>query len=57
VEPFLYVLGFLIGTALINITGLVIGDIARHYERGNIVLRVGGALIALIGILFVFGIL
>ena len=56
-EPFLYVLGFLIGTALINITGVVIGDIARHYERGNIVLRVGGALIALIGILFVFGIL
>lgn len=56
-EPFLYALGFLTGTALIHITGVVIGDIARHYERGKIVLRVGGALIAVIGILFIFGIL
>lgn len=56
-EPFLYALGFLIGTALIHITGVVIGDISRHYERGKIILRVGGALIALIGLLFVFGVL
>lgn len=56
-EPFLYALGFLIGTALIHIAGVVIGDISRHYERGKIALRVGGALIALIGILFIFGIL
>jgi urease accessory protein len=56
-EPFLYALGFLMGTALIHITGVVIGDISRHYERGKIILRVGGALIALIGLLFVFGVL
>jgi len=56
-EPFLYALGFLIGTALIHITGVVIGDIARHYEQGKIALRVGGALIALTGAAFVFGIL
>ncbi|MEY2817292.1 MAG: hypothetical protein RL275_755 [Chloroflexota bacterium] len=56
-EPFLYALGFLIGTALIHITGVVIGDISRHYERGKIILRVGGALIALIGLLFIFGVL
>jgi urease accessory protein len=56
-EPFLYALGFLLGTALIHIAGVVIGDISRHYERGKIVLRVGGALIAMIGVLFVFGIL
>ncbi len=56
-EPFLYALGFLIGTALIHITGVVIGDIARHYERGKISLRVGGALISLIGVLFIFGFL
>jgi urease accessory protein len=56
-EPALYALGFLTGTALIHITGVVIGDIARHYERGKIVLRVGGALIALIGMFFIFGVL
>jgi len=56
-EPFLYALGFLTGTALIHITGVVIGDIARHYEQGKIALRVGGALITLIGTAFVFGVL
>lgn len=56
VQPFLYAFGFLVGTALIHITGVVIGDIARHYERGKIFLRIGGALIAIIGLLFVFGI-
>jgi urease accessory protein len=56
-EPFLYALGFLTGTALIHITGVVVGDIARHYERGKIALRAGGALITLIGTAFVLGIL
>ena len=56
-EPFLYALGFLVGTALIHIAGVVIGDISRHYERGKVVLRVGGALIALVGLLFIFGVL
>ena len=56
-EPFLYALGFLVGTALIHIAGVVIGDISRHYERGKIALRVGGALIALVGLLFIFGVL
>jgi len=56
-QPFLYALGFLVGTALIHIAGVVIGDIARHYERGKIILRVGGAMIAFVGLLFIFGIL
>lgn len=56
-EPFLYALGFLVGTALIHIAGVVIGDISRHYERGKIILRVGGALIAVVGLLFIFGVL
>jgi urease accessory protein len=56
-EPVLYALGFLIGTALIHVAGVVIGDISRHYERGKIALRVGGASIALVGLLFIFGIL
>lgn len=56
-EPLLYAFGFLTGTALIHIAGVLIGDIAKHYERGKIILRVGGGLIAIIGAMFVFGFL
>jgi len=56
-EPVAYAAGFLTGTALIHIAGVVIGDIARHYQRGPMVLRVGGVLIAITGILFIAGIL
>lgn len=56
-EPILYALGFLTGTAVIHIAGLFIGDISSHYEKGKVLLRVGGGVIALIGIMFVFGIL
>lgn len=52
-EPVLYAIGFLTGTALIHIAGLVIGDIAKHYERGKMLLRVGGGLISVIGVLFI----
>jgi urease accessory protein len=55
-EPFLYAFGFLVGTALIHIAGVVIGDISRHYERGKIALRIGGVLIALVGLLFIFSV-
>jgi urease accessory protein len=56
-EPVKYALGFLTGTALIHIAGVVIGDIAKHYELGKVTLRVGGGLIAFAGFLFIFGIL
>ncbi len=56
-EPVLYALGFLTGTALIHIAGVVIGDIAKHYERGKMILRFGGGFISFVGILFVAGIL
>lgn len=56
-EPVLYALGFLTGTALIHIAGVVIGDIARHYERGKMILRFGGGFISLIGVLFIAGVL
>ncbi len=56
-EPFPFALGFLSGTAIIHIAGVIIGDIASHYEKGKIILRVAGALILLVGILFLFGFL
>jgi len=56
-QPFTYALGFLTGTAIIHITGVLIGDISKRYQRGSQVLRFGGGLIALVGLLFVFGII
>lgn len=56
-EPVQYALGFLTGTALIHIAGLVIGDIAKRYQAGPTVLRFGGSLIAVMGVLFLFGVM
>jgi urease accessory protein len=56
-EPVAYAFGFLTGTALIHIAGVLIGDIARHYERGKLILRAGGGLISLVGMLFILGVL
>lgn len=56
-QPILYALGFLTGTALIHILGVVIGDIARHYEQGKLFLRSGGAIVAFIGVMFAFGVI
>ncbi len=55
-EPAQYVAGFLLGTAIIHILGVLIGEVAIHYDRGPRVLRAGGALIALAGALFLIGI-
>ena len=51
-EPLKYALGFLTGTAVIHITGVLIGDIPGHYKYGSAVLRGLGAVIALFGVLF-----
>ena len=50
-----YAAGFLTGTALLHITGVLIGDISQHYERGKIALRIAGAGIAAAGAAFLFG--
>jgi urease accessory protein len=56
-QPVAYAFGFLTGTALIHIAGVLIGDISRHYQLGPVLLRIGGALIAFTGILFIFGVI
>ena len=56
-QPVLYALGFLTGTVVIHIAGVFIGDIAGHYERGKTMLRVGGGLIAAVGVFYTTGIL
>ena len=54
-QPVAYAFGFLTGTALIHITGVLIGDISKRFQLGPQVLRVGGGLISIVGLLFVFG--
>ena len=56
-NPMRYALGFLVGTALIHLAGVVIGDISKRYQAGRLVLRLGGVGIATVGIGFVLGVL
>ena len=56
-EPILFALGFLTGTILIHIAGVIIGDISQHYEKGKIILRIAGGFILVLGFLYLFGIL
>ncbi|TFG83007.1 MAG: HupE/UreJ family protein [Chromatiales bacterium] len=51
-EPIRYAAGFLTGTALLHILGIIIGDISQHYARGKVLLRLAGAAIASIGTWF-----
>jgi urease accessory protein len=55
VQPLLYVLGFITGTATIHLTGVVIGLAANLVPRGEVLLRVCGAGIACAGIHFLIG--
>ena len=54
-NPIRYALGFMTGTALLHIAGLLVGDISQHYSRGKILLRIAGAAIAGVGTLFLVG--
>ncbi len=56
-EPFVYAGGFLLGTALIHLLGVLIGDISRRYPAGRPVLRAIGGIFVVIGILFIVGVL
>ena len=50
--PVRYAAGFLIGTAVLHLLGVLIGDISRHYARGKLVLRAAGGLITAAGVFF-----
>lgn len=56
-RPVVYASGFLTGTALIHLVGVLIGDQARRYRRGRPVLRVVAVAIALTGLSFLVGVL
>ena len=51
-KPIPYVSGFMMGTILLHVTGLVLADISTHYQSGKIILRFAGMVIALSGLYF-----
>ncbi len=55
-EPALYALGFIIATAFLHIVGIAIGEISKHVNNGESLLRYAGASIAGIGFAILFGI-
>ena len=56
-RPMVYATGFLLGTALIHLLGVVIGEVARRYVAGRGVLRVAGGGFVVVGFLFLFGLI
>lgn len=55
--PMEYAPGFLLGTILLHLTGVLLGDIAQQYRRGVAVLRVAGGAFVVLGGLFIVGVL
>ena len=55
--PAVYATGFLLGTTLIHLTGVLVGEISRRYSSGRIVLRLIGAGFVVIGVLFLVGVM
>jgi urease accessory protein len=51
-EPIPYVSGFMMGTVLLHVSGLILADISTHYKSGKIILRIAGLGIALSGLYF-----
>jgi urease accessory protein len=56
-NPLRYVFGFLAGTAVIHVVGVLLGDIPQHYKVGPSILRLFGGGIAVVGVLFLLGVL
>lgn len=54
-EPVLYAAGFIAATAGLHIAGVLIGFISHYIPRGDVVLRILGAVIAAIGFYFLLG--
>lgn len=56
-DALVYAVGFIVGTALLHLLGVLIGDMARRYENGIPVLRAGGAAFVAIGLMFIAGVM
>ena len=56
-RPAMYAFGFLVGTALIHILGVLVGEMAKRYGAGTSVLRVVGVAFSASGLLILFGVI
>jgi urease accessory protein len=55
-SPLAYSIGFVVATGLLHLCGIGIGTLS-HWERGRLVVRAAGGLIALVGVAFLVGLL
>ncbi len=55
-NPLIYSIGFVVGTGLLHLAGILFGELTR-WSWGNMAVRLGGATIALIGLGFLLGVL
>lgn len=55
-DPILYGLGFVLGTAIIHFSGVLIGVASKRIPKGPVLLRFSGAAIAFIGLTMLFGV-
>ena len=51
-DPLLYGMGFVVGTAIIHLTGVLVGFLARRKINGHVKLRYGGVMVSLVGAYF-----
>ena len=51
-DPLVYAVGFMLGTVLLHLTGVLIGEVAKRYEYGLLVLRGAGVVFVVIGASF-----
>ena len=56
-DPLVYAAGFIIGTILLHLLGVLIGDIAKRYQYGILVLRAAGGVFVILGTMFFLGVL
>ena len=51
-DTLVYAIGFMLGTILLHLTGVLIGEVAKRYEHGLLVLRGAGMISVIIGASF-----
>lgn len=56
-RPLVYASGFLLGTALIHLLGVLVGEMAKRYVSGRLVLRALGGAFVVVGALFIVGVM
>ncbi len=54
-RPVTYAIGFLTGTALIHLLGVLIGEVAKRYTSGRLVLRFASSGFVVLGGVFLLG--